>query len=165
MPALASLRITAPRPGSNSATGAYTFQGIATPLSGTSVSLTYIGPDDNTVGAVQSVVLHNGDGILAVPDVTLDSTPPRLVAIFPADGATKVAPDTQLKFTFSRAVRDDQLNSGYFKLFDVGAASQLTLTLVSRQVLADKSGVPLGGPLYRAGKIALVDRGVSDLRP
>src|SRR5204863_1600106 len=81
------------------------------------------------------------DGILPVPDVTLDSTPPRMVGIFPADGATKVAPDTQLKFTFRRAVRDDQLNSGFFKLFDVGAASQLTLTLASKQVLADKSEI------------------------
>jgi hypothetical protein len=123
-------------------TGAYTFQGIATPPSGgTTIGLTYLGPDDNTIGATQSVVLHNGDGILPVPDVTLDSTPPRLVGIFPADSATKVAPDTQLKFTFSRAVRDDQLNSGFFKLFDVGAASQLTLTLASKQVLADNSEI------------------------
>src|SRR5205085_12027384 len=70
------------------ATGAYTFQGIATPLSGTTIALTYIGPDDNTIGGAQTVVLHNGDGILAVADVTLDSTPPRLIAIFPAGRAT-----------------------------------------------------------------------------
>jgi hypothetical protein len=39
------------------------------------------------------------------------------------------------------------------------------LVRVEGAVLADKSGVPLGGPLYRASRIALVDRSVTDLRP
>src|SRR5262249_40778673 len=82
-----------------------------------------------------------GDGIKVVPDVTLDSTPPRLIAIFPADGSTKVAPDTTLKFTFSRAVRDDQLNNGYFKLYDVGAAQQLSITWATKEIRADKSEI------------------------
>jgi hypothetical protein len=127
-------------------TGTYLFQGIVTGLSGTTVALTYIGPDDNTVGAAQSVFVPNGGGVVTAPDVTLDSTPPRLTAIFPADNATKVAPDTQLKFTFSRAVRDDQLNNGFFKLFDVGAGTQLTLTLASKQTLADKSEIVTFSP-------------------
>jgi hypothetical protein len=134
-------------------TGTYLFQGIVTGLSGTTVALTYIGPDDNTVGAAQSVFVPNGGGVVSAPDVTLDSTPPRLTAIFPAENATKVAPDTQLKFTFSRAVRDDQLHSGFFKLFDVGAGTQLTLTLASKQILGDKSEiVTFSAPAPPAGQ-------------
>ena len=38
------------------------------------------------------------------------------------------------------------------------------LVSVEGVVLADKSGAPLGGPLYRAEKATLVDRGTADLQ-
>jgi hypothetical protein len=124
------------------ATGAYTFQGIATPANGLTIHFIYIGPDDNTIGGQQDVTLQSGQGLVTAPDITLDSTPPRLIGIFPADGASKVAPDTQLKFTFSRAMRSDLLTSGgngYFHLFD--SSAELTMTLASVQVKPDNTEV------------------------
>ena len=41
--------------------------------------------------------------------------------------------------------------------------SEGDLVSIEGEVLSDKSGVPLGGPLYRAGKANLVERGVKDL--
>jgi len=125
-------------------TGSYTFQGIATPPNGLSVHFIYLGPDDNTIGAQQDVTLLSGQGLVTAPSVTLDSTPPRLIGIFPADGASKVAPDTQLKFTFSRAMRSELLTSGgngYFHLFDSAAGTELTLTLASAIVQPDNTEV------------------------
>jgi len=125
-------------------TGAYTFQGIATPANGLTVHLIYLGPDDNTIGGQQDVILLSGQGIVTAPDITLDSTPPRLIGIFPADGASKVAPDTQLKFTFNRAMRGDQLTSGgngYFHLFDSAAGTELTMTLASALIQPDNTQV------------------------
>ena len=125
-------------------TGAYTFQGIATPANGLTVHLIYLGPDDNTIGGQQDVILLSGQGIVTAPDITLDSTPPRLIGIFPADGASKVAPDTQLKFTFNRAMRGDQLTSGgngYFHLFDSASGTELTVTLASALVQPDNTQV------------------------
>ncbi|MCU1349489.1 MAG: hypothetical protein JWO56_2519, partial [Acidobacteria bacterium] len=125
-------------------TGAYTFQGIATPANGLTVHFIYLGPDDNTIGGQQDVILLSGQGIVTVPDITLDSTPPRLMGVFPADGASKVAPDTQLKFTFSRAMRSDQLTSGgngYFHLFDSAAGTEITMTLASALLLPDNTEV------------------------
>jgi len=125
-------------------TGVYTFLGIATPANGLTVHLIYLGPDDNTIGGQQDVILLSGQGVVTAPDITLDSTPPRLMGIFPADGASKVAPDTQLKFTFSRAMRSDQLTSGgngYFHLFDSAAGTELTMTLASALVQPDNTEV------------------------
>jgi hypothetical protein len=36
------------------------------------------------------------------------------------------------------------------------------LVSIEGEVLADKSGAPLGGPLYRAGKATLVERGTTE---
>ncbi|HEV8432160.1 MAG TPA: Ig-like domain-containing protein, partial [Thermoanaerobaculia bacterium] len=126
------------------ATGTYTFRGIAVPPAGLSVRLTYVGPDDSTIGAQQTVTLQSGQGTVPAPDITLDSTPPRLIGIFPADGAQKVAPDTQLKFTFSRPVRNDQLTSGgggYFHIFEGVSGTELTLVLASAVIQPDNSEI------------------------
>ncbi|MGA7617237.1 MAG: carboxypeptidase regulatory-like domain-containing protein, partial [Thermoanaerobaculia bacterium] len=122
-------------------TGRYTLQGIATPLAGIDVRLTYLGPDDQTIGATQSVHLANGAGLVEAPAVRLDSTPPHLDSIFPADGASSVAPDTQLRFTFSRAIQSNQLNNGYFQLFEVATSAQVSLTLASAVLQPDGSEI------------------------
>ncbi|HEV2718851.1 MAG TPA: Ig-like domain-containing protein, partial [Thermoanaerobaculia bacterium] len=123
------------------ATGSYSFLGIATPLGGLTVHFIYLGPDDATIGAQQNVVLQTGAGLVHAPDVTLDSTPPRLLGIFPADAATKVAPDTQLKFTFNRAIRNDQMTTGYFHLYDVAAGAELQMTFATAVLQPDNSQV------------------------
>ncbi|MCU1347939.1 MAG: hypothetical protein JWO56_969, partial [Acidobacteria bacterium] len=122
-------------------TGHYTFQGIVTGTSGVTVALTFLGPDDQTVGANAAVAVPNGTGNVTVPSVRLDSTPPRLLSIFPQDGSVKVAPDTTIKLTFSRDMSSGQLNSSYIHLFDVANNRELTLTLQSLRTQADKSVV------------------------
>jgi hypothetical protein len=122
-------------------TGTYSFQGIVTGISGVSASIYYLGPDDQTQGAAQSVFVANGSGDVRAPNIKLDSTPPHLVSIFPKDGSAKVAPDSQIKVTFTRAMNIAQLGGGYVRLFDVGTGAQVHLTLIDAPVQADNSQI------------------------
>jgi Bacterial Ig-like domain/F5/8 type C domain len=127
-------------------TGHYTFQGIVTGTGGVSVALTYLGPDDQTIGAQQSVSIANGAGIVTAPNVKLDSTPPHLISIVPADGTAQTAPDTSIVVTFSRAMNAQQLGGGYVTLYDVGANAQVPLTVYSEVVQPDGSEVVTWNP-------------------
>ncbi|MEO8036627.1 MAG: Ig-like domain-containing protein, partial [Acidobacteriota bacterium] len=118
-------------------TGHYAFQGIATTTGGVTVNLLFLGPDDQTIGATTAVVVPNGAGTVSAPTVTLDSTPPRILSIFPADGALKVAPDSPIRITFSRAIATSQLNSSFIHLFDVAGNAERTLSLVSATIQSD----------------------------
>jgi hypothetical protein len=119
------------------ATGKYLFQGIATTTGGVTVNLIYLGPDDQTIGATQSLTVPNGAGTVTASTVTLDSTPPRILSIFPADGALKVAPDSQLKITFSRSMNTSQLSSGYVHLYDAGLNVEVMLSLLTVTIQGD----------------------------
>ena len=102
--------------------GRFSFQGITT---GTTVTLTYLGPDDVTVGARQSVAIGAGDAskIVEAPKVRLDATPPQVVSFFPADNASNVSPDSSVRITFSERIQAAYVNSGHIQLFPADSAT------------------------------------------
>src|SRR5581483_4624405 len=118
--------------------GFFEFQGIIASVQGTPVNLLYLGPDDATAGASQVVTIY-GSETKSADRVTLDSTPARLLSIFPADGATKVAPNTKLTIAFSRAMKSEQLSGGYVALYDVATGASLSLLAEEPALQADKS--------------------------
>ena len=121
------------------ATGRYAFQGIIA-TTGTGVTLTYLGPDDATVGALQGLTLTaSSPDVTEAPAVKLDSTPPRLVSISPADGSTNVAPDTTINVKFSRSMSLGTLSG--IALYDVAANAIVPMQLIGKTVQEDKSEV------------------------
>jgi len=112
------------------ATGRFTFQGIPT---STTVSLTYIGPDDVTVGAHATVIVGAGDAskIIEAPHVKLDATPPQVASIFPADGASNVSPDSSMKVTFTELIQSGYINSNYIQLVPADSATPVNGTYTS----------------------------------
>ncbi|MCA1733411.1 MAG: Ig-like domain-containing protein, partial [Acidobacteria bacterium] len=98
--------------------GRFRIQGIPTSASGTHVLLTYFGPDGATVGARQTaeVPADAGSSVIEVEPVRLDATPPRILSLTPADGATEVSPDSSIVVVFSEPIRTDQLHNGMLTL-------------------------------------------------
>ena len=136
------------------ATGYYQFFGIVASANGPFVTLTYLGPDDSTVGAVRTASLNSASPeFTAIDRVALDSTPPRLMSIFPADGSVNVAPDTTVSVSFSRTMNIDQLGNGYVTLYDVNTNANLHLSLASAVLQPDKSLVAIyTAPAVPAGQ-------------
>jgi hypothetical protein len=110
--------------------GRYTFQGIPT---STLVNLTYMGPDDVTVGARQPVTIGAGDAsrLVPAPTVRLDATPPRVDSIFPADGAANVSPDSSVRIVFSERVAPQFVNTSYLKLLPADSSVAVPTTFAS----------------------------------
>jgi hypothetical protein len=98
--------------------GRYTIAGIPAPGSGSSsVSLTFTGPDDTTVGASTSVTLTAGGPVLVeAPSVKLDATAPLIDSILPQDGARDVSPDAPVVITFSEAMNTSRINPVTLKI-------------------------------------------------
>jgi hypothetical protein len=116
------------------ATGAFKFQGIAVNTSGpTGVSLTYFGPDDTTVGAAQSVTLTsaNASQVVAVPDVTLDATPPSVISVSPADNSVNVSPDSSILVVFSEPILPTTINNGNFQLIATDGTPQVQVSFAT----------------------------------
>lgn len=110
------------------ADGRYSFHGIRTQAGvTTSVLLVYAGPDGETIGAQQMVALTaaNASQVVTVPTVRIDATVPQLLDVQPADGATNVAPDSFLRFTFSEAVRPEHVNNSMFQLVPADGSGQV----------------------------------------
>ncbi|HET8797816.1 MAG TPA: Ig-like domain-containing protein, partial [Thermoanaerobaculia bacterium] len=111
-------------------TGRYTFQGIPT---STRVDLTYMGPDDVTVGARQSVniALSDASKVVVAPNVKLDATPPQLASIFPADGASNVSPDSSVRLIFSERIASNYLSTSYLQLIPADSPNPVSTTFVT----------------------------------
>ncbi|HVT45346.1 MAG TPA: Ig-like domain-containing protein [Thermoanaerobaculia bacterium] len=110
--------------------GRFTLRGIPVPGSSTSVSLVYLGPDDATIGARQTVsVVQNAAKLQEVAAVKLDATPPRLLSIDPPDGAQDVSPDISLRFVFSEQIDPARLTTSFFKLIPADGSTPLNATI------------------------------------
>ena len=142
-------------------TGHYGFQGIIA-TTGTGVTLTYLGPDDATIGAIQGLTLTaSSPDVTEVPAVKLDSTPPRLISISPGDGSTNVAPDTTIAVKFSRGMNLAQLSGGSIALYDVAANSIVQMQLIGKTLQSDGSEVetytakvvPVGGKWLKSNTL------------
>ena len=117
--------------GFTDASGRFTFQGIPT---GSTVTLTYIGPDDVTVGAKSApITIAAGDAskIVEAPRVKLDATPPQVTAFFPADNASNVSPDSSVRITFSERVAAAYVNGNHLQLFPADSATAVAATISS----------------------------------
>ncbi|HXI13364.1 MAG TPA: carboxypeptidase regulatory-like domain-containing protein, partial [Thermoanaerobaculia bacterium] len=113
------------------ATGRFTFQGIATiPGQNVIVSLVYIGPDEVTVGARQTVSLSS-PVVINVPKVKLDATLPQLLTISPAGNAANVPPDSSIRFTFSEPIDSAHISPSRFQLSPAGGNTQVAGTFSS----------------------------------
>ncbi|MGK2856950.1 MAG: Ig-like domain-containing protein, partial [Thermoanaerobaculia bacterium] len=137
--------------------GRFRFQGIPTSAEGTQVALTYIGPDDVTAGARQTVVVpaSAASSVVEVPPVRHDATAPRILSLPPADGATEVSPDSSIVVVFSEPIRADQLQNGLMKLIPADSSASLS-TIFSSSTNADGSfavtmtpPAPLPGQQFR----------------
>src|SRR5262249_1445800 len=103
------------------ATASYTSQRIPPPLpppppppGSLPPHLIVPAPDAPPSAGSHSASRETRRGPFPPPALPPASPPPRLLGIFPADGASKVAPDTQLKFTFNRAIQNSQMTTSYF---------------------------------------------------
>lgn len=97
------------------ASGHYLFSGI--PASSTRVTLIMLGPDEITIGASLSQTIPDGTtGLITMPRVKLDATPPRVLTIDPGNNANSVSPNANVTITFTEAVSASSQNTGNFKL-------------------------------------------------
>ncbi|MBW3565708.1 MAG: Ig-like domain-containing protein, partial [Acidobacteria bacterium] len=106
--------------------GRFTLVGIPATSGGLSVALAYIGPDDTTIGARQTVIVttsSTSSNPLEVAAVKLDATPPAIISIYPQDGAQNVSPDSRMKVVFSEALDPSRINSSHFDLRRVNGGS------------------------------------------
>ncbi|HUP60265.1 MAG TPA: carboxypeptidase regulatory-like domain-containing protein [Thermoanaerobaculia bacterium] len=95
--------------------GNYRFTGI--PIGNTTLTLTFYGPDDTTIGATRTVPVANGTtGVITIPRVRIDATPPRVLSIDPPANATSVSPSTAITIVFSEQIASGYLNTGWFQL-------------------------------------------------
>jgi hypothetical protein len=110
--------------------GRYVFNGIPT---STTVTLTYMGPNDVTVGARQTVNVALGDASKTVnaPNVKLDATPPTVVSIFPANNASNVSPDSSVRLIFSERIQSTYLNTNYLQLIPADSTTPVSTSFVS----------------------------------
>jgi hypothetical protein len=132
-------------------TGRYTFQGIPT---STAVQLTYVGPDDVTVGARQTVNITAADAskVIVAATVKLDATPPQVATIIPADGSQNVSPDSPVSIVFTEAIQAAYVNSSYIQLLP---ADSTTPVATSYSTIANADGtftVKLTPPAPPAGQ-------------
>ncbi|HJQ40768.1 MAG TPA: Ig-like domain-containing protein, partial [Thermoanaerobaculia bacterium] len=151
--------------------GRYTILGIPTAgTSGTAVNLTFIGPDDNTVGGYRSKTVFATSGVAAVDDIRLDATAPQLESIVPADGSMNVSPDTSIAITFSEPLNTSTIHNNTFQLLDAdGVATGKNITwqtiagnkfVVTLTIPKPATGFPLrSNTLYRV----IVTNGVTDV--
>ncbi len=118
--------------------GRYTFNGIPVPPAGTVVDLLYIGPDDTTSGGSQRVTIPaaSGTAVVEVPAVKLDSTPPRLLSVSPADGATDVPPDSSITLVFSEPIRAEHIANSHIQLIPSDGSPQV-LPIFTDSILAN----------------------------
>ncbi|HEX9406616.1 MAG TPA: Ig-like domain-containing protein, partial [Thermoanaerobaculia bacterium] len=98
------------------ADGHYVFAGV--PVSSTRVTLTMLGPDDVTTGAVlRDQPLADGTtGVITMPRVKLDATPPRVLSIDPPNNANSVSPNANVIIAFSEPLSASFISSSYFQL-------------------------------------------------
>lgn len=112
------------------ANGNYSFGGI--PVGGTFLTLTFLGPDDVTVGArIRDLSVPNGTrGTFAIGTVKLSATPPRVLSITPATNATSVSPNTIVVVVFSEAIDAQFLNKNWFQLMAADETAPMNVTFV-----------------------------------
>jgi Bacterial Ig-like domain/F5/8 type C domain len=108
--------------------GAYRFTGI--PVKNTTLTLTFYGPDDTTIGAARTVTVADGTTLITVPRVKLDATPPRVLSIDPPANATNVSPGGNLYVTFSEQIPATYLTNSYFQLKPTDGSAQVSLSFV-----------------------------------
>ena len=137
------------------ANGRYTFLGIPASVNGTRVDLTFIGPDDTTVGAYASASVKPGDGTVTVDTVKLDATPPQIEGILPADNSADVSPDTNVTITFSEPIATSSITSANFVLTAADGSGDVSCSRTSRTLDDGKFSVtltparpPSGFPLH-----------------
>ncbi len=151
--------------------GRYTILGIPTVgTTGTVVNLTFIGPDDNTVGGYRSKTVFATSGTATVDDIRLDATAPQLESIVPADGSMNVSPDTSIAITFSEPLNTGTIHNNTFQLLDAdGVTTGKNITwqtlangkfVVTLTIPKPATGFPLrSNTLYRV----IVTNGVTDV--
>ena len=94
-----------------------------------------------------------------VTAAVVDSTPPEVVTVTPADGATEIGPNAKVVLTFTQSLNASTINSNNFTLFANG--NRLS-TSVSRS--ADNRTVTLSATLPAASVVqVVVTDGVEDL--
>jgi hypothetical protein len=110
-------------------TGHYQFNGI--PVSSTTVAISAIGPDDVTRGAYRpGIAIPAGStGIVQMPSLKLDATPPRVVSIDPANNSNSVSPNAPIVITFSEPISNAFLTSSYFRLLATDDSTYPALTI------------------------------------
>ena len=95
--------------------GHYAFAGI--PASATHVTLRMYGPDEVTVGAsVVQDIPDGATGVVTMPRVRLDATPPRVLTIDPPNNANSVSPNVTVIVAFSERLSPSCLNSSNFQI-------------------------------------------------
>ncbi|HXG59335.1 MAG TPA: carboxypeptidase regulatory-like domain-containing protein [Thermoanaerobaculia bacterium] len=96
------------------ANGIYHFHYIP---SGSSVRFGYLGPDDVTSGGEQTIeIASSATGILNVPPIKLDATPPRVLAITPENNANSVSPNSRVIVVFNEPIALAYHSATYFTL-------------------------------------------------
>lgn len=96
-------------------TGHYRFQGV--PNNNSRVSVTMIGPDEVTIGAViPETAIAEGAAQATMPRQRLDATPPEVTAIDPSNNANSVAPGAQVVVSFSEPLLASSITSGSVQL-------------------------------------------------
>jgi hypothetical protein len=110
------------------ANGEYRFGAV--PISNTTISLTFVGPDEATAGdRITSFAVPNGQtGELRMRDAKLDATPPRVVSIEPADNANSVSPTASIVIAFSEPLGGVASSSFSLVSTDNGASTATTMT-------------------------------------
>src|SRR5207248_6055989 len=112
------------------ATGHYAFSGI--PVGSTRVTVTMLGPDDSTTGAViRDQPLSDGaTGLISMPRVRLDATPPRVLNIDPPNNANSVSPNANVMVTFSEPLNASFVSSSFIQLVATDTNTQPPTTIV-----------------------------------
>jgi hypothetical protein len=132
--------------------GRYTFNGIPT---STRVDLTYMGPNDITVGARQSVniALSDASKIVNAPTVKLDATPPQVASIAPADGSANVSPDASMKITFTEVVQASQINTSFLQLIPADSTTPVSTSFTTQTNADGTFTVTMRPPNAPAGQL------------
>ncbi|HKO01490.1 MAG TPA: carboxypeptidase regulatory-like domain-containing protein, partial [Thermoanaerobaculia bacterium] len=110
------------------ANGVYRFGAI--PVSNTSITLTFVGPDEVTPGdRISSFPIPNGQtGELRMRDAKLDATPPRVLSIDPPDNANSVSPTASVVIAFSEDLADVSASSFSLIATDTNQSTSFAMT-------------------------------------
>ncbi|MFL6248500.1 MAG: Ig-like domain-containing protein, partial [Thermoanaerobaculia bacterium] len=113
------------------AAGQYRFTGI--PIGNTTLTLSFYGPDDTTVGDTAFVNVPNGTtGTIAIPPAKLDATPPVVLDLQPPANSTNVSPSADIVVTFSEALDGAFLTAAqvnnWFQLIATDTGAKVTLS-------------------------------------